>query len=92
MCPGFAIYAMAHAELLCTCVASVQVQMLVACICRSARAVAWRQCCPRILNHHQYVIGLKDLTLANLSSFSASSASLFLWRCYTLFCVSSDEF
>ena len=42
----FAIYGTARAELLCVCVcvcvASVRVQTLVACICRSVCAVAWR--------------------------------------------------
>ena len=42
-CRGFAISGTVHAELLCTCVASVRVQTLVACICRFACAVAWRQ-------------------------------------------------
>ena len=42
-CRGFAIYGTARSELLCTCVASVRVQTLVAGICRSACAVPWRR-------------------------------------------------
>ena len=43
------MYGRAHADLLCTCVASVRVQTLVACICRCACAVAWRQRLPPYL-------------------------------------------
>ena len=42
----FAMYGTARAELLCACVAGVRVQTLVACICRSACAVAWRRRLP----------------------------------------------
>ena len=48
-CRGFAIYGTAHADLLFTCVASVPVQTLVACLCRSAYAVAWRRRLPPYL-------------------------------------------
>ena len=40
------MYGTARADLLCTCVATMQVQMLVACICCSASAVAWHQHLP----------------------------------------------
>ena len=54
-CRGFAMYGTARAELLCMCVASVRVQTLEVCICRSACAVA---ACRRILNRCQCAIGL----------------------------------
>ena len=43
------MYGTARAELLRTCVASMRVQTLVACICRSACAVAWRRRLPPYL-------------------------------------------
>lgn len=46
---AISLYGTAHTELLCVCVASKQVQMLVACICHSACAVAWRQHLPPYL-------------------------------------------
>ena len=49
-CRGFAIYGTARADLLCTCVAGVRVQTLVAFICRSACAVAWRRRLPPYLD------------------------------------------
>ena len=63
-CRGFAIDGTARAELMCTCVASVRVQMLVACICRSACTVA--NACHCILNHHQCAIGLTFCPLFSL--------------------------
>ena len=49
MSRDFAIHGTARAELLCTCVASVRLQTLVACICRSASADAWRRRLPQYL-------------------------------------------
>ena len=60
-CRDFAIYGTARAELLCTCVASVRVQTLVACFCRSACAVAWRRHLPPYLESPPVcAIGLTD--------------------------------
>ena len=61
ICPRFsrfAMYGITHAELLCVCVASVQVQKLVACIVALPAMSPGADACRRILNRRQCAIGL----------------------------------
>ena len=56
-------YGTARAELLCTCVASLRVQTLVACICRSACIVASRRRLLPYLESRECAIGLMVLSI-----------------------------
>ena len=79
-CRSFAINGTARAEL-CTCVASVRVQTLVACTVALPTLSSGVDACRRFLNRRQCAIGLTEFELHDVKRYRACCWLILLWPC-----------